>query len=124
MANTTAMLIFLELFFFQFPLHKDCCNSVSIHPCRPILATGSGQYHFKDPIKTMDFNNDECDEQSCDSNSGDRLNDTINTGDKQESFRSDGVQTGGIDMKYSTISENSLVFWWVGDINLIDNNMD
>ncbi|CAB3247177.1 unnamed protein product [Arctia plantaginis] len=112
---------------YKFPLHKDCCNSVSIHPCRPILATGSGQYHFKDPIKNMDIKteNDGNDEQSSDSNSGDRLlreyDETINTGDKQVSFKNDSELNSGVDMKYSTISENSLVFWWVGDINLTDN---
>ena len=29
----------------KFPLHKDCCNGISLHPSLSILATGSGQYH-------------------------------------------------------------------------------
>ncbi|XP_073946316.1 telomerase Cajal body protein 1-like [Choristoneura fumiferana] len=68
---------------FKFPLHKDCCNSVSIHPFRPILATGSGQYHFKDPIQDED-----------------------------------GTEINGLseDLKYSCHPENSLVFWWIGDV--------
>ncbi|CAH2041316.1 unnamed protein product, partial [Iphiclides podalirius] len=43
---------------YTFPLHKDCCNSVSIHPFRPILATGSGQYHFKDPVLAISDENE------------------------------------------------------------------
>lgn len=31
---------------FQYNLHHDCCNGVSLHPSRPILATASGQHHF------------------------------------------------------------------------------
>ncbi|XP_053671339.1 telomerase Cajal body protein 1 homolog [Anopheles nili] len=30
-----------------FPLHWDCLNGVSFHPHAPILATSSGQYHFR-----------------------------------------------------------------------------
>ncbi|CAG4953097.1 unnamed protein product [Colias eurytheme] len=75
---------------YRFPLHKDCCNSISIHPCRPILATGSGQYHFADPLSAInkELNNEDtmCDE---------------------ESFS---------DIKYSKDAENSLVFWWIGDV--------
>lgn len=33
-------------FKFQYPLHRDCCNGVSLHPTRPIFATASGQHHF------------------------------------------------------------------------------
>lgn len=32
--------------FFQFHLHEDCCNGVSFHPSRPIIATSSGQFKF------------------------------------------------------------------------------
>lgn len=28
------------------PLHTDCCNGIALNPVLPILATGSGQYHF------------------------------------------------------------------------------
>lgn len=31
-------------------LHNDCCNGVSLHPYRPILATSSGQHHALDPL--------------------------------------------------------------------------
>lgn len=30
---------------YDFPLHRDCCNGVSFHPTRPIVATTSGQFH-------------------------------------------------------------------------------
>ncbi|XP_061718415.1 telomerase Cajal body protein 1 homolog [Cydia pomonella] len=73
---------------YKFPLHKDCCNSVSIHPFRPILATGSGQYHFKDPIQ------DDASE----------INGQVESVESSE------------DLKYSSHAENSLVFWWVGDV--------
>lgn len=42
---------------FQYNLHHDCCNGVSMHPTRPILATSSGQHHFNEHIKSSD---DEC----------------------------------------------------------------
>lgn len=29
-----------------YQLHEDCCNGISLHPKKPILATTSGQYHF------------------------------------------------------------------------------
>lgn len=32
------------------PLHTDCCNGVSLHPTKPILATSSGQHHTLDPL--------------------------------------------------------------------------
>ncbi|XP_055612861.1 telomerase Cajal body protein 1 homolog [Uranotaenia lowii] len=28
-----------------FPLHRDCCNGVSFHPSKPVIATTSGQFH-------------------------------------------------------------------------------
>lgn len=34
----------------QMTLHSDCCNGVSLHPYRPILATASGQHHAMDPL--------------------------------------------------------------------------
>ncbi|XP_030037476.2 telomerase Cajal body protein 1 homolog [Manduca sexta] len=73
---------------YKFPLHKDCCNSVSIHPCRPILATGSGQFHFTNPITKLESPEDLQKEDIDD-------------------FR---------DMKYSSTAENCLVFWWTGDV--------
>ncbi|XP_046967811.1 telomerase Cajal body protein 1 homolog [Vanessa cardui] len=78
---------------FRFPLHNDCCNSISIHPLRPILATGSGQYHFNDPVSALE-------DSVMDIDTADHLDkDTINN-----------------DMKYSSNAENSLVFWWIGDL--------
>ncbi|XP_045476488.1 telomerase Cajal body protein 1 homolog [Harmonia axyridis] len=35
---------------YQMPLHSDCCNGVSLHPTKPILATSSGQHHTMDPL--------------------------------------------------------------------------
>ncbi|XP_047533989.1 telomerase Cajal body protein 1 homolog [Vanessa atalanta] len=79
---------------FRFPLHNDCCNSISIHPLRPILATGSGQYHFSDPVSALE-------DSVMD-------NDNVARLDKDVSINS--------DMKYSSNAENSLVFWWIGDL--------
>ncbi|XP_050344417.1 telomerase Cajal body protein 1 homolog [Nymphalis io] len=79
---------------FRFPLHNDCCNSISIHPLRPILATGSGQYHINDPVSALE--------------DGGMDIDNVKHLDKDVSINS--------DMKYSTNAENSLVFWWIGDI--------
>lgn len=28
-------------------MHHDCCNGVTLHPTKPILATSSGQHHFE-----------------------------------------------------------------------------
>lgn len=39
-------IIILFCIFCQYPLHHDCCNGVSLHPTRPILASSSGQHHF------------------------------------------------------------------------------
>lgn len=33
-------------------VHKDCCNGVSLHPSLPIMATSSGQFHFKEEMVT------------------------------------------------------------------------
>ncbi|XP_053608230.1 telomerase Cajal body protein 1 homolog [Plodia interpunctella] len=79
---------------YKFPLHKDCCNSVSIHPCRPILATGSGQYHFEDPVKSIQ----ESEVQT----------DSVYRNGEHDDFSE--------DMRYSWKAENSLMFWWTGDV--------
>ncbi|KAK4874695.1 hypothetical protein RN001_014055 [Aquatica leii] len=34
----------------ELPLHNDCCNGVSLHPYRPIMATSSGQHRTQDPL--------------------------------------------------------------------------
>ncbi|XP_045773850.1 telomerase Cajal body protein 1 homolog isoform X2 [Maniola jurtina] len=88
---------------FRFPLHRDCCNSIAIHPLRPILATGSGQYHFYDPILKLD-------------DGVKQENDSNVTQNDTENLNFNG------DMKYSSDAENSLVFWWIGDIQVPDNN--
>ncbi|CAH2090477.1 unnamed protein product [Euphydryas editha] len=79
---------------YRFPLHSDCCNSISIHPLRPILATGSGQYHFNDPISVLEDVPMDVDD--------------VKPFDNDVSIES--------DKKYSSNAENSLVFWWIGDI--------
>lgn len=109
---------------FQFPLHNDCCNSVSIHPLRPILATGSGQYHFRDPISSLDdedkTNNDDetkpqkGDEEreqngvSCAKDSNDSTNGKLHNDSE--------IMQNKVDMRYSSEPENSLVFWWIGEM--------
>ncbi|CAH1098569.1 unnamed protein product [Psylliodes chrysocephalus] len=48
----------------QMGLHSDCCNGVSLHPYRPILATASGQHHSMDPLhhtrNSMQYENALC----------------------------------------------------------------
>lgn len=34
----------------ELPLHNDCCNGVSLHPYRSVLATASGQHRTLDPL--------------------------------------------------------------------------
>ncbi|XP_075976757.1 telomerase Cajal body protein 1 homolog [Anticarsia gemmatalis] len=150
---------------YKFKLHNDCCNGVSIHPCRPILATGSGQYHFVDPIKSLEDSNENINtlgqdnktfEQ--DSKTFEQDNKTLGednktlgqynkrikkerqcnmSGDDSSSYSTDEEirnarfnykstmydrnlpkceQIRDIDVRYSSISENCLVFWWIGDV--------
>lgn len=40
--------------YLQYNFHSDCCNGISMHPSRPILATSSGQHHFADNVKSSD----------------------------------------------------------------------
>lgn len=37
----------MSLFSFQYSVHHDCCNGISMHPTKPVLATSSGQHHFE-----------------------------------------------------------------------------
>lgn len=85
---------------YKFPLYKDCCNSISIHPYRPILATGSGQYHFTDPIKSL---SEKTNNEAVDSSSDDSINQ--------------------YDIRYSSHSENCLTFWWTGDVIELNKNL-
>ncbi|XP_049875134.1 telomerase Cajal body protein 1 homolog [Pectinophora gossypiella] len=100
----------------KFPLHNDCCNSVSIHPLRPILATGSGQYHCRDPIQLLD------DENQTD---GISLNGDINSSHMSDTSAikdfnvSENKESSRIEEDISS-SENCLVFWWIGDVPGID----
>ncbi|CAH0400214.1 unnamed protein product [Chilo suppressalis] len=96
---------------YKFALHNDCCNSISIHPLRPILATGSGQFHFRDPMTGL-----EGADVSLQSN-GMAIDNITNEVDTDEN-----------DLRYSCEAENSLVFWWIGDIvteeNVLTANVD
>ncbi|KAI5646178.1 telomerase Cajal body protein 1 [Phthorimaea operculella] len=89
----------------KFPLHKDCCNSVAVHPLRPILATGSGQHHLKDPVKLLEHETHQPDMET---------NSTIDSENFKESKESTEVYQE--EMKYSSFTENCLVFWWIGDV--------
>lgn len=53
--------IFIFLFYLQFTLHYDCCNGVSLHPTKPIIATSSGQHHFEQDDIMSNNNNDDMD---------------------------------------------------------------
>ncbi|GBP69078.1 Telomerase Cajal body protein 1 [Eumeta japonica] len=93
---------------FRFPLHYDCCNSVSIHPCRPILATGSGQYHFQDPEVSTDL---------------DAANETHVLDGKMlsEDNNSSVMKIDAVNMRNGIINkENSLVFWWTDVVANLD----
>lgn len=108
---------------FQFKLHKDCCNSVSIHPYRPILATGSGQYHFKDLGNSLEDPNETSETISKSSGIPNIGQDYENMSDDQSRTKvapNNGTEETNIDTKYSSVSENSLVFWWIGDVDLED----
>lgn len=43
----------------QFNLHYDCCNGVSMHPTKPIIASSSGQHHFEQDYTIENNNNGE-----------------------------------------------------------------
>ncbi|KAL4718140.1 hypothetical protein ACJJTC_012345 [Scirpophaga incertulas] len=62
---------------YQFPLHRDCCNSVAIHPIRPIIATGKSKRQIRNTKEDSIYDN---------------------------------------DLRFSCDSENSLVFWWIGEV--------
>lgn len=66
------------------------------------MATGSGQYHFKDPVILLEDGNVSNDKEE---------NSTANT------TVSDGyILQNEVDLRYSDESENNLVFWWIGDM--------
>ncbi|XP_031621676.1 telomerase Cajal body protein 1 homolog [Contarinia nasturtii] len=42
-----------------YSVHRDCCNGVSLHPTKAILATSSGQHHFElSDMNDVDNNNE------------------------------------------------------------------
>lgn len=75
-------------------MHKDCCNGVSIHPSKPILATSSGQHHFSDNIWLDD--------------------------DLIKIENNDKFQNGKEINKNEMVFENSLEFWWIGSIDKVE----
>lgn len=92
------------------------------------MATGSGQYHFSHPhtllceeittenSQTLDKTNDELKHTSEVDNKMD-----ISVIDENAADNSIGDE----DVKYSSESENSLVFWWTGDVKeLLENQKD
>ncbi|KAJ8720316.1 hypothetical protein PYW07_012359 [Mythimna separata] len=110
---------------YKFPLHKDCCNSVSIHPLRPILATGSGQFHIPDPMfspKKMSDNgvSDITLMTTGEANSA-IVQDNKTVKEEKESDHESGNENEqsvtDLDGEYNDKSENSLVFWWIGEVS-------
>lgn len=83
-------------------MHKDCCNGVSIHPSKSILATSSGQHHFPNDIWVDDETKIkiECDDETVEKN-------TSTNGE---------IHNGKVLNQNETIFENSLEFWWIGRI--------
>ncbi|XP_037036519.1 telomerase Cajal body protein 1 homolog [Bradysia coprophila] len=49
---------------YQYKLHHDSCNGVSLHPTRPIFATSSGQHHFIDTEEGVALRSAETQENS------------------------------------------------------------
>lgn len=67
-------------------MHHDCCNGVSIHPTKPILATSSGQHHNIEDESVND------------------VSEGIN-----------GEVVNGIQSAASNrLTENALILWWCG----------
>lgn len=103
---------------YKFPLHKDCCNSVSIHPIRPILATGSGQYHIRRPMvpspepKIEVKNQDSTPPMIKTENSSDES--TVPTQSNKRKL--EDRESPDLEIEYTDNTENSLVFWWIGEV--------
>lgn len=83
----------------QFPLYEDCCNGVSIHPYRPILATCSGQLH---PMSNSFLDDEESDSENINSN---------NESNEKLTLPQDGHNLLNIT------PVNSFQFWWTGKLN-------
>lgn len=85
--------------FFQYTLHYDCCNGISLHPTKPIIASSSGQHHFSvDEIMNGEENSDGND------------NETVKA--------SENGQTAE-----QKIKENSLILWWCGKTATTSNEI-
>ncbi|KXJ84061.1 hypothetical protein RP20_CCG020955 [Aedes albopictus] len=70
---------------YDFPLHRDCCNGVSFHPTRPVVATSSGQFH--PTTNGADYSHD-CDDEV--------------------------IPQLAEDTPDRKTPENSLTLWWIG----------
>ncbi|KAH8255724.1 hypothetical protein KR038_009204 [Drosophila bunnanda] len=75
------------------PLHTDCCNGVSLNPTLPIMATGSGQYHF--------IGSDAGDDITMD---GTTTIEETRRPPEEDKVRPD----------QEVLYENAVVMWWVG----------
>ncbi|CAH1636801.1 unnamed protein product [Spodoptera littoralis] len=100
---------------YKFPLHKDCCNSISIHPLRPILATGSGQYHLRRPMTSPEpkINNQDSTLPIIKKESSSDESIAIKQSNKR---KIEERESPDLEMEYTEDSENSLVFWWIGEV--------
>lgn len=77
-------------------MHHDCCNGVSIHPSKPILATSSGQHHYAH-------------------------NELIYNGEVEEVNGVEAEKVNGIEARScNPLTENSLILWWCGLSTLND----
>ncbi|XP_058454881.1 telomerase Cajal body protein 1 homolog [Malaya genurostris] len=73
---------------YNFPLHRDCCNGVSFHPSKPIVATASGQFHFASPERAEEA-------LGLDDSAADNM----------------------VGLQKSKDQENSLTLWWIGALD-------
>lgn len=86
------------------------------------MATGSGQIHLEDPtsddyspIKQTSTVQKEIDEPNK-SNEESTENETRDSTNKVHQYLAKNDDKNVLDMKYSSYAENSLVFWWIGDV--------
>ncbi|KAH8381115.1 hypothetical protein KR200_002232 [Drosophila serrata] len=75
------------------PLHTDCCNGIALNPTLPIMATGSGQYHFIGSDVDDDIT----------------MNGTVIVDEARTPPEEDKLRPNK-----EVLYENAVVMWWIG----------
>ncbi|CAH0686281.1 unnamed protein product [Spodoptera exigua] len=101
---------------YKFPLHKDCCNSISLHPLRPILATGSGQYHIRPPVPSSPEKKLNNQDSTLPMIKKESSSDEATIPKQSNKRKYEECESPDLEVEYTETSENSLVFWWIGDV--------